>query len=184
MEAKTKRNLIIWGIVFLVLLNISSLGTIWYHRYQFKYNRVNSGAIKEKMMDKRTHSTMRHRQGRPTAFTRGLNLTDIQEQKFDSIWAHYNNKRQAIEEEMEANRREMGIIMSSDKLDTTVFYAMSSVQSQLMLDLDHSMIDMNLALRSTLDSEQMTAFLKRIEMLNKRKSMGRRTSKEKKSKIK
>jgi hypothetical protein len=50
---------------------------------------------------------------------------------------------------------------------------MSAMQSQLMLALDHSMIDMNLALRGTLNNEQMVSFLKRMEMMNKRKLMGR-----------
>jgi len=171
MEAKTKRNLIIWGIVFLVLLNISSLGTIWYHRYQFRENRENS-SFREKVIDRKSQRTMRHRQGGATIITRGLDLSDDQQDAFDSIWKHYNNTRQVIQQEMEENRREMGVIMSKEAIDTSSFYAMSSVQSQLMLALDHSMIDMNLALRSALNSDQMDSFLSRIEMLNKRKSMG------------
>ena len=183
MEAKTKRNLIIWGIVFLVLLNISSLGTIWYHRYQFRHNKANN-SFKEKVMDKRSHRTMRHKQGSSTVMTRGLDLSDTQQDEFDSIWMYYNEKRQAIEQEMEANRRQMGSIMSKEDLDTSSFYAISSVQSQLMLALDHSMVDMNLALRTTLNSEQVASFLKRIEMLNKRRSMGRPGEQQKRKRTK
>jgi uncharacterized membrane protein len=171
METKTKRNLIIWSIVFLVLLNISSLGTIWYHRYQFRQNKANN-SFREKVMDRKSYRTMRQRQG-SSVIARGLDLSDAQQEDFDSIWIYYNDKRQMIQQEMEENRREMGIIMSKEDLDTSSFYAVSSVQSKLMLALDHSMINMNLALRSTLTSDQMEPFLKSIEMLNKRKSMGR-----------
>jgi uncharacterized membrane protein len=172
MEAKTKRNLIIWGIVFLVLLNVSSLGTIWYHRYQFRNNKMNM-SLKDKMPDRRTNRTMRHRSGSPAALTRELDLSNNQREEFDSIWRHYNDIRRSIEEEMEVNRQEMGAIMSKADVDTSSFYAMSAMQSQLMLALDHSMIDMNLALRGTLNNEQMVSFLKRMEMMNKRKLMGR-----------
>jgi Spy/CpxP family protein refolding chaperone len=172
MEAKTKRNLIIWGIVFLVLLNVSSLGTIWYHRYQFRHNKM-SMSLKDRMPDKRTNRTIRHRSGSPAMLTRELDLSDKQQQKFDSIWRYYNDLRQEIEKEMEANRREMGIIMSKADVDTSSFYAMSGLQSKLMLSLDHSMVNMNLALRATLNNEQMMSFLKRIEMMNKRKLKGR-----------
>ena len=133
---------------------------------------MNNG-LREKVMDRRSHRTTRHRPGSSSTIARGLKLSDTQQHDFDSIWTLYNDKRQAIEREMEANRREMGRIMSKEDLDTGSFYAMSSKQSELMLALDHSMINMNLALRGTLNNEQTEAFLKRIEMLNKRKSMAR-----------
>jgi hypothetical protein len=172
MEAKTKRNLIIWSVIFLVLLNISSLGTIWYHRYQFRHNKMNI-SLREKAPDRKNQRAMQRNPGNPTFITKTLNLSDDQQKKFDSIWFQYNDRRQAIEEEMEANRSEMGSIMSKADLDTSSFYKISSSQTTLMLALDHSMIDMNLALRSTLNNEQMDSFLKRIEMLNKRRAMAR-----------
>ena len=141
-------------------------------------------SIKEKVMDKRSHRSMRHKQGSSAFITRGLNLSDTQQDDFDSIWVLYNDKRQVIEQEMEVNRREMGKIMSKEDIDTSSFYAMSSVQSKLMLALDHSMIDMNLALRSTLNSDQVESFLGRIEMLNKRKSVGRPGEQQKRKRTK
>ena len=129
--------------------------------------------LKDRMPDRRTDRTMRHKAGSPAFLTRELDLTDKQQQKFDSIWQHYNNIRQGIEEEMETNRRQMGEIMSKTDVDTSSFYAMSAIQSKLMLALDHSMVDLNLALRGSLNNEQMMSFLKRIETMNKRKLVGR-----------
>ena len=172
MEAKTKRSLIIWGVALLVLLNVSSLGTIWFHRYQFKHDRM-SRNISERGMDKRSNRPMRHIQGNSSPFARGLDLSDAQQLKFDSIWHYYNNIRKEIELEMRENRQEMGIIMSNDVIDTIAFYAISAQQNDLMLVLDHSMVNMNLALRNNLNSEQMELFLRKIEKLNNRKLMGR-----------
>ena len=156
--------------------------TIWYHRYQFSHNK-NIG-LRDKDADRKTNRTMGRRQRTSGFITRDLDLTDKQQQKFDSIWSHYNDIRYRIAEEMEANRRQMGVIMSNADLDTSSFYAMSAVQSQLMLALDHSMVDMNLALRSTLNDEQIELFLKRIERGNKRRLMGRQADPKKRSRTK
>ena len=130
-------------------------------------------SLKDRMPDKRTSRTMGRKAGSPAFLTRELDLSDKQQLEFDSLWRQYNDIRQAIEEEMETNRRQMGAIMSKVDVDTSSFYAISAIQSDLMLALDHSMVDMNLALRATLNNEQMMTFLKRIEMMNKRKLMGR-----------
>lgn len=127
---------------------------------------------------------MRQKPAKPTFITKNLNLTPDQQKKFDSIWLQYNDRRQAIEEEMEANRSEMGSIMSKVDLDTSSFYKISSSQTKLMLALDHSMIDMNLALRSTLNNEQMDSFLRKIEMLNKRRAMARQGEPQKRRRAK
>jgi len=181
MEAKTKRNLIIWSIVFLVLLNISSLGTIWFHRYQFRHNKMNRNFI-DKTKDERSRGTRRHRLASTAGFTSGLDLTDLQQQKFDSIWRYYNDIRQDIEDEMETNRQKMGKIMSEEEIDTSSFYRLSSLQTKLMATLDRTMIDMNLAFRSNLNPEQKTVFLQRIEKINKRKSMRHVAPRKRKSK--
>ena len=128
--------------------------------------------LRDKDGDRRTNRTMGRRQRTSGFLTRDLDLTDKQQQKFDSIWSHYNDIRDGIAEEMEANRRQMGLIMSNTDIDTSSFYTMSAMQSQLMLALDHSMVDMNLALRTTLSANQIKLFLKRIEMGNKRRSLG------------
>ena len=139
-------------------------------------------SLKDRMPDKRTNRTMRHKAGSPAFLTRELDLSDKQQLEFDSIWRQYNDIRQALEEEMETNRRQMGGIMSKVDADTSSFYAISAIQSDLMLALDHSMVDMNLALRATLNNEQMMTFLKRIEMMNKRNALLRSVQKKRKRK--
>ena len=132
--------------------------------------------LRDKDADRKSNRTMVRRQRTSGFITRDLDLTDKQHQKFDSIWSHYNDIRYGIGEEMEANRRQMGVIISTTDVDTSSFYAMSAVQSQLMLALDHSMVDMNLALRTTLNDDQIKLFLKRIEMGNKRRLSGRKAN--------
>jgi hypothetical protein len=168
MEANTKKNLIIWGVVLLVLLNVSSLSTIWFHRYQYTNNRMNN-SYNNKTIKQHRQRMGRHSSTNNSYFTRDLNLSNAQQTKFDSIWAKYSSIRNEIEQEMTQNRELMNTMMGQLEVDTTEIYKLSANQGTLMQELDLSMIKMNLALRSTLDEKQMQTFLERIETLSNRR---------------
>ena len=55
-------------------------------------------SLKDRMPDRRTNRTMRHKAGSPAILTRELDLSDIQQHEFDSICQQYNDIRQGIEE--------------------------------------------------------------------------------------
>ena len=118
METKTKRNFIIWGVVFLVILNISSLGTIWYHRYQFTHNRMQRNSM-ENSPRKRSQRAQSGNHRGPSILTKDLDLSDKQNQRFDSVWQHYSKFRRGLETKMESNRKEMGLIMLKEEIDTS-----------------------------------------------------------------
>jgi len=168
METTTKRNLIIWSIVILVILNITSLGTIWFHRYRFNAEKV-ARSPRDKMINHRSNNTADHRSRSTTFLTRNLDLSPLQKEAFDSIWQYYNVLRKDIEQQMEENRENMGMIMSSEELDTSAFYGLSALQAQHIANLDRSMLEMNIALRTTLNLKQRQLFIKRIEAINNRK---------------
>jgi Spy/CpxP family protein refolding chaperone len=167
MEAKTKKNLIVWGVVLLVLLNVTSLSTIWYHRYQFDNNRIDRrNSVKSMNQHKKMQS--KHESRRTSYISRGLDLSPSQQDKFDSIWNQYSAIRKDVEKEMENNRQKMSFLMSDIDIDTNKFNKLSVNQGILMQELDHSMISMNLALRTNLTDEQLKAFLTKVETMSKR----------------
>ena len=167
MEAKTKRILIIWGVVLLVLLNVTSLSTIWYHRYQFDNNRIDRRHNTKSMSQHKQMQTKRE-SGRTSYMSRGLDLSSTQQDKFDSIWNQYSVIRRDVEKEMENNRQKMSLLMSDIDIDTNEFNKLSANQGILMQELDHSMINMNMTLRTTLTDEQLKAFLTKVETMSKR----------------
>jgi hypothetical protein len=166
METKTKRSLIIWGIVILAILNVSSLGTIWYHRYQFKTEKLT------RVNNERGHQRMQNRADRmhkrPPVLSRGLGLTSAQESKFDSIWKEHAIEKRNIEKQMNSNRNALGKILSAQSLDTMAYMEISQMQTDLMRDLNKSMLGMNKELRKTLNEEQLKLFLEKMEQLNRR----------------
>jgi vesicle coat complex subunit len=170
MEAKTKRNLIIWSVVILVLLNITSLATIWYHRYQYGNTRMDRRSNAKSM--NQDNKQMKSRRGSAiTAYiSKGLELTDAQQHEFDSIWNKYTTLRHEAEKEMDYNRQKMGLLMSKIDIDTNEFNKLSAKQGILMQELNHSMISMNLALRGSLNEDQLELFLTKVEKMGKRRS--------------
>lgn len=170
MEAKTKRNLIIWSVVILVLLNITSLATIWYHRYQAGTTRMDRRSNTKSMTQHNKQMKSRRGSAITAYISKGLELTDAQQNQFDSVWNKYTNIRQEAENEMEDNRQKMGLLMSKIDIDTNEFNKLSAKQAILMNELNHSMITMNLALRTTLNDEQLELFLTKVEKMGKRRS--------------
>ena len=183
MEAKNKRNLVIWGVLLLVILNISSLGTIWYHRYQFKNERGDKTYGRKQMPSERERPSRGNSRG-GRAIGRGLDLTSEQQLQFDSIWQYYNGRRDSIESKLEINRNKMGSIMSSPIVDKEAYYNFSAYQVELIQGLDKTMIDMNLALRESLSADQTKLFLNKIESLNKRRAHSRKGEPNRKKKVK
>ena len=170
MEAKTKRNLIIWSVVVLVLLNITSLATIWYHRYQFGNTRMDRRYNAKSMNQHNKQMKSRRESGITTYISKGLELSDGQQSQFDSIWNKYTNIRHEAEKEMDYNRQKMGLLMSKIDIDTNEFNKLSANQAILMNELNHSMISMNLALRASLNDDQLVLFLTKVEKMGKRRT--------------
>ena len=174
METKTKRAIAIWAIVLLVVLNISSLGTIWFHRYQFR-QETPSLARKDRLpMNPRGKSRTRQTtQGLPGFFAEKMNLTPTQKELMDSIWASYRSQKEFLEDEMHKNRRAMLALLSLEELDTSAYRKLSSNQTELLARLDNSLLEMSIAFRANLNETQR-------ELLNEnfRRRRGRMMSRE------
>lgn len=166
-ETKSKRNLLIWSIILLVMLNISSLATIWYHRYQ---NKTGIEKVRKSIILPQDRKYKANRHVRVSKLlSRDLDLSPSQHKKFDSIWSYYSTQKLEYEYVIAENRHKMSAIMGQANLDTTEFYGLSDEQAVLLKKLNRSMMAMNIEMRNTLDESQIGAFLKKIKMLDKRK---------------
>ena len=167
MEPRTKRNLAIWAIALLVILNISSLATIWYHRYQFKNER--RGELKERRFDSRRGHEGQSRHRMPPFMVRNLALSEEQEANLDSIWGYFNQRRRLLEDSMNSTRRTMFTTMTADELDTNKYESLSQQQVALMIELNLAMLEMNRAIRDNLSEDQRRLFSERMQELQSRR---------------
>lgn len=172
METKTKRTLIIWAIIVLVLLNISSLGTIWFHRYQFKKSRQTES--QDRRFEGRRSGENRRMKQMPPFLLRGIDLAAKQKTSLDSIWVLYNGQRRMLEDSMNSNRTELFNIMMQETLDTGLYEELSDRQAGIMRELNDTMLNMNRTIRGQLTEEQQTILLENMQNLRSRMSHERR----------
>ena len=181
METKSKRNLLIWSVILLVLLNLTSLATIWFHRFQNKASFERTEKVNRHVGDKKRSINNSDRLSKYLG--RDLHLTSDQRQKFDSTWSYYAVQKLDYEQQLHSNRFEMSEIMSEINPDTTQFYTLSLEQGKILQQLDRSMLSLNIAMRETLDTDQMETFRQNIKKLNSRRfNSGRRDASAKRKK--
>jgi len=98
------RNLFIWMIVILLVINISAISTIIFHVYFFKPTQHS-----ELMSRERPHKFMK----------KELNLSPVQEKKFSQFKTEFRNNSKEILELLKANRIVMMEELSKTNPDTT-----------------------------------------------------------------
>ena len=166
METRTKRNITLWVVVLLIVLNISSLATIWYHRYQFSQRR--SLELPEQRLNRRADAMNRRMRQMPPFLIKDLALSAKQQATLDSIWSHYNGQRRILEDSMDRNRVSMFSVMMAERLDTGRYEELSEKQSQIMRELNSTMLGMNRAIRVNLTDEQQEILTERMQDIRTR----------------
>ena len=137
----------IWAIVILAVMNISTLTTILYHKYQpNKAEPVSTSDPKQLETDSEKYS------GR--YFRDQLNLSIEQMDKFKKINPVFRPKARYITIELAEKRKQMLIEMSSLHSDTIRLNAFSDSIGQLHSDLKKITYRYYLELRSICDPEQ------------------------------
>lgn len=172
METKTKRNLAIWAIALLIILNLSSLGTIWFHRYQFKKERRIEQ--KDRRSEGRRGPMNQRMRGMPPFIEKSLDLTTEQKTTLETIWNHFDTKKRAIEDSMNINRVQMFDIMMEEDLDSGLYEELSEKQSALFRQLNDTMLEMNRSVRANLSEEQKHTLTEKMKEMRKRRPQERR----------
>lgn len=172
METKTKKNLAIWAIALLIILNLSSLGTIWFHRYQFKKER--RVEQKDRRLESRRGPMNERTRRMPQFIEKSLNLSKDQKSTLDTIWNHFDTKKRVIEDSMNSNRAKMFDIMMEENLDSGMYEELSETQSTLFRELNDTMLEMNRSVRANLSDEQKQTLTEKMKEMRKRRPQERR----------
>ena len=112
MKAETKNNLMVWAIVILAVMNISTLVTILYHQYHTSLPGLNP--------------ILGHRSFGPNDekfsgrfFQERLNLDSMQMKEFRQISPAFRNHARLIADELAIKRNEMFTEMNAVNCDTS-----------------------------------------------------------------
>lgn len=137
----------VWAIVILAVMNISTLATILYHKYQSEKTATISVSDQKQLEADSEKFSGRY-------FRDQLNLSREQMDKFKEINPLFRPKARNITIELAKKRKQMLIEMAVANSDTTSLNALSDSIGQLHRDLKKITFRYYLDIKSICDQEQ------------------------------
>jgi Spy/CpxP family protein refolding chaperone len=128
MKAENKHNLMVWAIVVLAVMNISTLATILYHQHQS--GKSETGMLQD---PKQLEANAGKFSGR--YFRDQLNLTNEQMERFREINPVFRLQARDITIELAQKRKQMLVEMAALKSDTSRLNALSDSIGHLHCNL-------------------------------------------------
>ena len=147
MKTENKYSLMVWAIVILAVMNISTLVTIMYHKYQSDTTETNSESDQKQLETGSEKFSGRY-------FRDQLNLNSEQMDKFKEINLVFRPKARDITIELAKKRKQMLIEMSAAKNDTARLNALSDSIGQLHSNLKKITYRYYMEIKSICDPEQ------------------------------
>jgi Spy/CpxP family protein refolding chaperone len=140
----TKVRVLTWVVIALAVLNITTLSTIFWHRYQF---RPDDGKDRD-----RYHISEPDRKG--GIFDEKLSLSIEQKKKFSIIHRAYKVTTHATIEEMNKLRKNMIDEMKKKNIDTSVLYNYAKEIGNLNAKMKKQTVQLFLELKTECNPQQ------------------------------
>ncbi len=118
MKVENKHNLMVWAIIVLVIINLSTLITIAYHQRQSNESEASAAADSKQLEENADNFNGRF-------FRNQLNFSDEQMEKFRQINPLFRPKVRDVTVELAQKRQQMLQEMSSANCDTIRLNALS-----------------------------------------------------------
>jgi hypothetical protein len=147
MKTENKHNLMVWAIILLVIMNLSTLITIVYHQLQSDKSEVSATADPKRLDDNEDKFTGRFYRSK-------LNFSDEQMEKFRQINPLFRPKVRDITVELAQKRQLMLQEMSNANCDTIRLNALSDSIGFLHSNLKKLTYRYYLEIKGICNSEQ------------------------------
>jgi Spy/CpxP family protein refolding chaperone len=154
MKTENKQSWMVWAIVALVVMNLSTLATILYHQNQSKVPSGDSAKLQQQLETDAEKFSGRY-------FRDKLNLDGNQMDKFRKINPVFRQQARAITIELAAKRKQMLVEMASASADTNKLNALSDSIGILHSNLKKLTYKYYLDLKGICNAEQQ----KQLEQL-------------------
>ena len=143
-----KRNWLIYLVIFSLALNLGTIGTIVYLRYQdHRQSFAGSGPPPLPMK----------------SLWRELNLDDSQRQALRHLFPEHHQKVKAVRQELTQKRQELFDLIQADATPWSAIQAKVQEISTLQGSLEEEMARFMLEFKKNLNPEQHTAFLNLLQ---------------------
>jgi len=147
MKTENKRTSMVWAIVILAVMNISTVATIMYHKFQAAKTETNSVSDQKQLEVDSEKFSGRY-------FRDQLNLNSEQMDKFKEINPVFRPKARDITIGLAEKRKQMLIEMAAAKSDTARLNALSDSIGLLHNNLKKITYRYYLEIKSICDQEQ------------------------------
>lgn len=142
MTAKYNQRTLIWIIVILAVTNISTVGTIVYHRYLQKPVKPESATI----------TIPESHLGR--FFRDALGLTATQHEQFRTFRQAFHQQANQLTDQMQIKRNEMMEELGKENPDTVHLHALATDIGNLHRDLKHLTFEYYLEMKNVCTADQ------------------------------
>ncbi len=154
MKAEKKHSLMVWAIVILAVMNVSTLATILYHQYQSGTQQTNPAQGQQQLETSSEKFSGRY-------FRDKLNLNSHQMERFREFNPVFRQQARAITIELTSKRKQMLLEMSALKNDTNRLNELSDSIGVLHSSLKKHTYRYYLNMKRICNAEQQ----KRLEQL-------------------
>jgi len=147
MKPEIKNSLLLWSVIILIIINVSSLGTMWYH----KSSRSKRARV--------THSQRQApRQQRGNSMSEKLALSDGQKNAFDSLYKLHRSNSSKLMAEMRKNREAMQTLVMSESVELDSIKSLNYKNSQIYEALSWGQLEMHRNRMQILNAEQQKKY--------------------------
>ena len=146
MKTENKYSILIWAIVVLVIMNVTTIITVVYHKFQF--DKIVSSTVDAKQAEIESERFS----GR--YFRDELNMSNAQMEKFKVINPVFRPKAKFITIELAEKRKQMLVEMATAKSDTSRLNALSDSIGQLHSELKRVTYRYYLEMKAICNPEQ------------------------------
>ena len=140
----TKVRVLTWVVIALTVLNITTLSTIFWHKYQFRHDE---GRDKD-----RFQMNEPRRMGK--LFDQKLHLTKEQKEQFGKIHFTFRESSHKIINDMQLVRKNMIDEMKKKNIDTTVLYNYAQNIGSLHAQMKKQTVQLYLQLKTVCTPQQ------------------------------
>jgi Spy/CpxP family protein refolding chaperone len=143
-----KRDWLIYLVIFSVALNLGTIGTFAYLRHQDQQQRVTAQSTPPLPL---------------RSLWRELNLDNSQRQALHGLFPEHRRKVDEIKQELAQKRQELFNLIQNDATPMSAIQTKVKEISVLQGSLEEEMVRFMLAFRKTLNPQQQTAFLSKVQ---------------------
>ena len=171
MQVLQKKRLVIGIIIFLLLINISSISTIVFHKYRYtenSYDTTNTNFVRNNNNNRNSHSRVKN------FIKEELSLTDEQFTEYCTLKDENINKTELIFEKMNEYRKLIIEEVKEEEPDTVLLNSFSKNIGELHTQMQLETIRHFLEVKKNLNEDQIEKFKIILSRMNEhRRGQGR-----------